>query len=418
MKKFVQYLDETSKREIQSEMDCISMIHNINNHFYFHNIGGGGVVGGLKTERQHYLCAINSNMESNLNSAYSNWQNQHEETFVKQIECDVKEKKYIDANITTLEDIIKIIELNPYDNRYDYNIDLKMLNDIHDELKKINDMIGLENLKKSIVDQLLYFMQNLHKDNCQHEQDDYKHTVLSGPPGTGKTEIAKLLGLLYSKIGVLKNNTFQKVTRSDLIAGYLGQTAIKTKKVIEKSIGGVLFIDEAYSLADYSQNDSFSKECIDTICEALSEHKHELMVIIAGYEDELNETFFKVNKGLESRFIWRFKMDPYSSVELKHIFIKKIYENGWFLESKEGLESKGSIENAWFEKRIKSFKHYGRDMDSLFTYTKVSHGRRIYGKPHDVRKKISLDDLDKGYELFMKNKIVKEKDNFIQYMYV
>jgi hypothetical protein len=426
MKKFIQYLDESSKKQIQSEIDCIALVNHINNNFYFHNIGMNNNVEMNNNVKERFLYVTNAP------SNYTNWQNQHE-AFIKPIEDVIKEKKYINTTITKIDDIIKIIESNPYDNRYEYNIDLKMLHNIYDELKQINNMIGLDTLKMSIVDQLLYFIQKLHIDNHDinsqldiNSQGDYKHTVLSGPPGTGKTEIAKLLGLLYSKIGILKNNTFQKVTRSDLIAGYLGQTAIKTKKVIEKSIGGVLFIDEAYSLADYSQNDSFSKECIDTICEALSEHKDDLMVIITGYEDELNETFFKVNKGLESRFIWRFKMDSYSCVELKNIFIKKITDNGWTLETKGSVETKCSLDvdtkieipNIWFEKRIKTFKHYGRDMDSLFTYTKISHGRRIYGKPLEYRKKISMDDLDKGYELFIKNKQIKEKDNFIQYMYI
>ena len=410
MKKFIQCLDESSKKQIQSEIDCIALINHMNNNFYFHNVGMNHNV------KERFLCPTNAQ----FNSAYTDWQNQHE-AFIKPIEDVIKEKKHINTTITKMDDIIKIIESNPYDDRCEYNIDLKMLHNVHDELKQINNMIGLDALKMSIVDQLLYFIQKLHMDNDDtngkvgmNGQGDYKHTVLSGPPGTGKTEIAKLLGLLYSKIGILKNNTFQKVTRSDLIAGYLGQTAIKTKKVIEKSIGGVLFIDEAYSLADYSQNDSFSKECIDTICEALSEHKDDLMVIIAGYEDELNETFFKVNKGLESRFIWRFKMDSYSSVELKNIFIKKITDNGWTID----VDTKINTLNSWFEKRIKIFKHHGRDMESLFTYTKISHGRRIYGKPAEYRKKISMDDLDKGYELFVKNKQIKEKDNFIQYMYV
>jgi len=380
MKKFIQYLDEVAKRELQTENDCIALIHQINNNYHFHNIGP-----------KSFFIPMNMNTAS----TYSVWQKNHE-AIIKPIDDSQKEKKYIEANIETIDDIIKIIEQNPYDSKYEYNIDLKILHNIYDELKKINSMIGLHTLKKSIVDQLLYFIQKLHIGN----DGDFKHTVLSGPPGTGKTEIAKLLGLLYSKIGILKNNTFQKVTRGDLIAGYLGQTAIKTQKVIEKSIGGVLFIDEAYSLADYSQNDSFSKECIDTICEALSDHKDHLMVIIAGYEEELNETFFKMNKGLESRFIWRFKMDPYSAVELKDIFIKKISENNWSLES--------DIPNQWFDKKLKTFVHYGRDMEALFTYTKICHGRRIYGKTIEQRKKLSIDDLDKGYEVFMKNKKIKE----------
>jgi stage V sporulation protein K len=94
-------------------------------------------------------------------------------------------------------------------------------------------------------------------------------------------------------LGILKNNVFRKVTRNDLVAGYLGQTAIKTKNVIQDCLGGVLFIDEAYAMANSYEDDSFSKECIDTLCEALSDHKNNLMVIIAGYENELNNSFFR-----------------------------------------------------------------------------------------------------------------------------
>jgi len=105
-----------------------------------------------------------------------------------------------------------------------------------------------------------------------------------------------------------------------LVAGYLGQTAIKTTKVITDSIGGCLFIDEAYSLA---YNDIYSKECVDTLCEALSDRKDDLMVIIAGYDDELNETLFKSNSGLRSRFIWKFTIDGYNANEMNRIISKK-----------------------------------------------------------------------------------------------
>jgi SpoVK/Ycf46/Vps4 family AAA+-type ATPase len=217
---------------------------------------------------------------------------------------------------------------------------------------------------------------------------------------------------MYSKLGFLKNNVFQKVTRSDLIAGYLGQTAIKTQKVIEKSLGGVLFIDEAYALGEYSQNDSFSKECIDTICEALSNYKDDLMVIVAGYEEELNETFFKMNRGLDSRFIWRFKIEPYSPKEMKEIFMKKVFDNEWAFEALDEINEK------WFEKKKDSFRYFGRDMEVLFTYIKIVHGRRIYGKSAEYRKKISLCDLEKGYQLFVKNKNVKPENMVFKNMYI
>ena len=189
----------------------------------------------------------------------------------------LKKKIIIDTNINTIGDLLDIIDKNPFDKECEYNIDLKSLHNIQFELNKLNNMIGMTDLKKTILYQLLYFIQRLHESK---HTSDFKHTVIYGPPGTGKTEIAEIIGTLYSKLGILKKNVFKKVTRSDMIAGYLGQTAIKTKNVIEDSLGGVLFIDEAYSLAPDSSdnNDSYSKECLDTLCEALSNHKQNLMV--------------------------------------------------------------------------------------------------------------------------------------------
>jgi SpoVK/Ycf46/Vps4 family AAA+-type ATPase len=309
----------------------------------------------------------------------------------------------------SLSDIISIVQKNEYNPSYEYNIDLKSLHNIKDELIELNNMIGMETLKKSVLEQLVYFSQELHLgDNIS----DFKHTVIYGPPGTGKTEIAKIIGKMYSKLGILKNNVFKKVTRSDLVAGYLGQTAIKTKKVITETLGGVLFIDEAYSLASREDNDIYSKECIDTLCEALSDHKNDLMVIIAGYEDELNETFFRINRGMESRFIWRFKIDEYSSKELMSIFKKKVKEQEWAFENEDSIKEK------WFNEKKSKFKGYGRDMELLLLYVKVAHGKRIYGKSKDLRKKISLDDLNNGFETFEKNKNVKTIPEYLKSIYM
>jgi hypothetical protein len=143
MKKFIQCLDENAKKQFQSETDCITMIHQINNNYHFHNIG----------PKEIFLPGIINN-----NSAYANWQ-KHHEAFIIPTDEPIKEKKYIEAKIETIDDIIHIIKNNPYDNNYDYNIDLKLLHSIHEELIQINNMIGLHNLKKSIVDQLLYFIQ-------------------------------------------------------------------------------------------------------------------------------------------------------------------------------------------------------------------------------------------------------------------
>jgi SpoVK/Ycf46/Vps4 family AAA+-type ATPase len=233
------------------------------------------------------------------------------------------------------------------------------------------------------------------------------HTVIYGPPGTGKTEIAKIMGQLFSKIGILDKSTFKKVTRSDLVAGYLGQTAIKTSDVIKECLGGVLFIDEAYALGNPDKRDSFSKECIDTLCEALSNHKDNLMVIIAGYESDLNECFFNYNQGLNSRFTWRFKTDDYSAEDLYKIFVKKVNDDNWSICEKET----GNINIKWFEKNKGLFKFYGRDIETLFAKVKIAHSRRVFCLDENVKKKLIIKDIDKGLEMFMKNENSDVKKN-------
>ena len=215
----------------------------------------------------------------------------------------ISHKKYkinIDNKINSLEDILDITNMYPVIENVEYNINLEILHKIKEPLQKLSSMIGIVDIKNNIIEQILYYLQGLHNNN------DYLHTVICGPPGTGKTEVSKIIGEIFMKIGILQNNKFMKVTRSDLIAGFLGQTAIKTKKVIDECLGGVLFIDEVYSLGNSDKSDSFSKECIDTLCEALSNHKNNIMVIVAGYEKEIKNCFSSYIEGLESRFIWKY----------------------------------------------------------------------------------------------------------------
>ena len=314
----------------------------------------------------------------------------------------------IKKNINNLQDLIDLINENPLYPDLNYNIDLIPLNKIKTELIKLNNMIGLNSLKNNIINQILYYVQDLHSFDKDHS--DFLHIVLYGPPGTGKTEIAKIIGNIFSKLNILKANKFKKVTRADLIAGYLGQTALKTKTVIEESLDGVLFIDEAYSLGNSEKRDSFSKECIDTICEALTDYKSRLMVIIAGYEDELEKCFFSYNPGLESRFIWKYKTDLYNGFELMQIFNKKINEINWKIKIEE------KILKDWFESNKKFFKYYGRSIETLITKTKIIHGKRIFEDLNNNNKKsINLDDLEGGFKLMNLEKT--EDNNYIYTLY-
>ena len=327
----------------------------------------------------------------------------------------IKETINIETEINSIDDIIQLTEKYKLDPEIKYNINMKALHNIKEPLQELNNMIGMTELKNNIVDQILYFVQELHKNKSDSGvTGDFMHTVIYGPPGTGKTEIAKMMGNIYSKIGILNKGTFKKVTRSDLIAGYLGQTAIKTRDVIKEALGGVLFIDEAYSLGNTDKKDIFSKECIDTLCEGLSDNKENLMVIIAGYETELNDCFFNYNQGLDSRFTWRFKTDNYSSEDLYKIFVKKVKDIGWELHE----ESK--ITPEFFKKNNDYFKFFGRDIETVLAKTKIAHSKRVFCKADSEKKKITLKDLEKGFELYLKNDGIKKRkdsENMKKYIY-
>jgi SpoVK/Ycf46/Vps4 family AAA+-type ATPase len=319
---------------------------------------------------------------------------------------EIKETIHIETEINDISDIIKLTETYKADPSIKYNINMKALHNIKEPLEELNNMIGMKDLKNNIVDQILYFAQELHKD--KNSTGDFMHTVIYGPPGTGKTEIAKMMGKIYSKLGILSKGTFKKVTRGDLVAGYLGQTALKTKDVIKEAIGGVLFIDEAYALGNSEKRDSFAKECIDTLCEALSDNKNDLMVIIAGYENELKECFFDYNQGLDSRFTWRFKTDEYNHEDLHKIFIKKVKDISWEIEE-------NSITSEWFRKNKDYFKFFGRDIETILAKTKIAHGRRVFCKLENEKRKINLKDLDNGFKTYLKNEDVKNRKNDIQF---
>ena len=308
----------------------------------------------------------------------------------------------VDAEIANISDILKLVETHPLDPSIHYNINMKALHDIKEPLQELEKMVGMQSLKSNIVDQILYFVQELHKNN-NSVGGDFMHTVIYGPPGTGKTEIAKIMGKIYSKIGVLSKGTFKKVTRSDLIAGYLGQTSIKTSDVIKEALGGVLFIDEAYALGNPEKKDSFAKECIDTLCEALSDYKDNLMVIVAGYEKELKDCFFVFNQGLESRFTWRFKTDEYSAEDLYSIFLKMVADIGW------SIYDKNSINAEWFKKNKDYLKFYGRDVETILAKTKIAHSRRVFCKKEDEKRRIHLQDLECGFAMYLKNEEVKNR---------
>lgn len=296
-----------------------------------------------------------------------------------------KELIIIDREINTLIDLIELGKM--YDSNKRYNIDLKILNNLVESLTELNNMIGMQAVKQDMIDHILFKIQNFDLSN-----QDMMHTVIQGPPGVGKTEVAKVIGKIYLAMGILTNNKFVKATRSQLIAAYLGQTSKATQKIIDSAIGGILFIDEVYSLGNPDKRDSYSKECIDTINENLTQNKNNFICIIAGYKNDIDSCFFAYNSGLERRFTVRFTIEPYNANELFLIFKKKVTDMEWSIDE--------SINLTFFVENHKYFKFYGGDMETLFSKCKRAHSRRVFASKDPNKKILNNTDLKRGFELF------------------
>jgi ATP-dependent 26S proteasome regulatory subunit len=406
-----------SKNKKNRQFKSYTDINNYNNFLlqldkqYFNNIEqceNKNIDETLKTISKSFINDINVT-QSNTKNINKNDPNLYDPKLfdlnINNIEnIQPKNKVHICIEINNINDFLLLIDKYPLDKDIEYNINMGALHNIKQPLIELNNMIGMKNLKENIVDQIIFYIQNLHTLNNNIKGNDFMHTVIYGSPGTGKTEIAKIIGSIFTKLGVLSKGTFKKVTRADLIAGYLGQTALKTRDVIKECLGGILFIDEAYALGNEDKKDSFSKECIDTLCETLSDHKNDLMVIIAGYETDLNNCFFNYNQGLKSRFTWRFKTDDYSGEDLYNIFIKKVNDGGWYLSENSEIDMK------WFKQNKNIFKFYGRDIETLFAKTKIAHSRRVFCLDNSLKKYLTIKDLDKGLEIYLKNEELNEKE--------
>lgn len=258
--------------------------------------------------------------------------------------------------------------------------------DLKTALAELNELVGLSNIKTDIESLLKFIkIEKLRKERGLECNTIALHSVFLGSPGTGKTTVARLLGKIFVSMGLLKKGHVVEVDRSGLVAEYIGQTAVKTNKIIDSALDGILFIDEAYSLAPEEGGRDFGKEAIETLLKRMEDDRERLIVIVAGYTNEMKK-FIETNPGLQSRFSRYFTFEDYQSEELSEIFSRICKSKNYILQQ-ETTEKLKKYTDYLYSARTKAFGN-ARVMRNLFDEIVTIQSTRLAEMEH-----ISDEDL-------------------------
>ncbi len=258
-------------------------------------------------------------------------------------------------------------------------------------LAELDGLIGLQSVKRNVH-------SLLHLQSIQMEREARglpripmsNHLVFTGNPGTGKTTVARMIARIYKKIGLLSKGTFVEVDRSGLVAGYVGQTAIEVSNVLDSAKGGVLFIDEAYALANGVGGD-YGMEAIETLLKRMEDEREDLVVIVAGYP-KLMERFISSNPGLRSRFSKKIFFPDYTPEELLDILQYMVKKNG-FTISEPALDFAYEVLEKKYNTRTEDFAN-AREVRNFFESAIVSQADRLYGKENITDEELCRLEVD------------------------
>lgn len=261
-------------------------------------------------------------------------------------------------------------------------------------LIELNSLVGLQEVKAEINSLTnLMRIRRIRSERGMKIPDTSQHLVFSGNPGTGKTTVARIIGKVFHALGFLSKGHLVEVDRSGLVAGYVGQTAIKTQEVIQSALGGILFIDEAYSLSPERSENDFGQEAIDTILKAMEDHRDDFVVIVAGY-DNLMPRFIDSNPGLKSRFNKYIYFPDYTGAELYSIFKIFLKKNDYVIDD-DAAKLVAKHLDYLHENRDGRFGN-ARDVRNLFEKAIVNQANRLANKQllsDDAIARITIEDI-------------------------